>query len=89
MSTKECCIHMEQTGILNRWVLPDKGLNRLEKYEGRLIGDCPEMNALDANLNKDIHDGVCRHVSKMRTFPNDDTQKFSIMTEKKGVSAYL
>eukprot|EP00957_Ditylum_brightwellii_P083396 6339117-Ditylum_brightwellii.AAC.1 len=47
------------------------------------------MNALDANLNKDIHDDVRHHVSKMRTLPDDDTQKFSIMAEKKGVSAYL
>eukprot|EP00957_Ditylum_brightwellii_P145921 11112289-Ditylum_brightwellii.AAC.1 len=89
MSSKECQLHMEQTGILKRWILPEECPNRKEKYEGRLIGDCPEMNASNANLNKDIHDGFGRHVSKMRTFPEDNNQKFSIMTEKKGVLAYL
>eukprot|EP00957_Ditylum_brightwellii_P085388 6496520-Ditylum_brightwellii.AAC.1 len=47
------------------------------------------MNELDANLNKDIHDDVRRHVSKTCTLPDDETQKFSIMTEKKGALAYL
>eukprot|EP00957_Ditylum_brightwellii_P037319 2824539-Ditylum_brightwellii.AAC.1 len=89
MSAKECCFHMEHTGILKRWILPEEGLNKKEKYKGRLIRDCPEMNALDTNLNKDIHDGVHRHISKTRTFPDDDNHKFSIMTEKKGVLAYL
>eukprot|EP00957_Ditylum_brightwellii_P178832 13621721-Ditylum_brightwellii.AAC.1 len=89
MSAKECCLHMEQTGILKRGILPEEGLNRKDKYRGRLIGDFPEMNALDANLNKDIHDGVCRHISKMCTFPDDNNPKFSIMAEKKGGSAYL
>eukprot|EP00957_Ditylum_brightwellii_P023419 1767824-Ditylum_brightwellii.AAC.1 len=64
MSVKECCLHMEQAGILKRWILPEEGLNRKEQYKGRLIRDCPEMNALDANRNKDIHDGVCHHISK-------------------------
>ena len=89
MSAEECHLHMEQTGILKRWILPEEGLNKKKKYEGRLIGDCPEMNALDANLNKDIHDVVRCHISKTRTLPDDDTQKFSIMTEKKGALAYL
>eukprot|EP00957_Ditylum_brightwellii_P086250 6563545-Ditylum_brightwellii.AAC.1 len=80
---------MEQTGILKRWILPEEGLSKKEKYEDRLIGSCPEINALDANLNKDIHDGVCRHVSKTYTLADYDTQKFSIMTEKKGASAYF
>eukprot|EP00957_Ditylum_brightwellii_P193931 14768950-Ditylum_brightwellii.AAC.1 len=47
------------------------------------------MNALGINVNKDIHDGVCYHISKAHTFPEDNNQKFSIMTEKKGASAYL
>eukprot|EP00957_Ditylum_brightwellii_P037669 2848673-Ditylum_brightwellii.AAC.1 len=89
MSEKECCLHMEQTGNLKRWILPEEGLNKKEKYKGRLIGDCPKVNALDANLNKDSQDGICRYISKTGTFPDDDNQKFSIMTEKKGASAYL
>ena len=28
MSAKECCLHMEQTGILKRWILPEEGLNK-------------------------------------------------------------
>eukprot|EP00957_Ditylum_brightwellii_P165182 12576433-Ditylum_brightwellii.AAC.2 len=74
---------------LKIWIFSKEGLNRKEKYVGRLIGDCLEMKALDANLNKDIHDGVRHHISKTCTFPDDNDQKFSIMTEKKGALAYL
>eukprot|EP00957_Ditylum_brightwellii_P075358 5726692-Ditylum_brightwellii.AAC.1 len=63
--------------------MPQQGLNRSCKYEGKLLGDCPEMNAMDENLNKDIHDCVQRHVSATRCFPDTDPRKFSMMTQKK------
>eukprot|EP00957_Ditylum_brightwellii_P079073 6013905-Ditylum_brightwellii.AAC.1 len=46
-----------------QWIMPEEGLNKKEKYEGKLIGDYPEMNALNANLNKDIYDRVHHHIS--------------------------
>eukprot|EP00957_Ditylum_brightwellii_P099585 7585578-Ditylum_brightwellii.AAC.1 len=47
------------------------------------------MNAMDANLSKDIHDSVRRHVSMTRCLPDTGTHKFSMMTQKKGAEAYL
>eukprot|EP00957_Ditylum_brightwellii_P194576 14820725-Ditylum_brightwellii.AAC.2 len=76
MSAKESCLHMGKTGILKRWIMPEEGLNKKEKYDGKLIGNCPEMNALDANLNKDIQDGVRCHISKTCKQPDDDKRKF-------------
>eukprot|EP00957_Ditylum_brightwellii_P072854 5536920-Ditylum_brightwellii.AAC.1 len=46
------------------------------------------MNAMDANLNKDIHDSVHRHVSIARCLPDINTRKFSMM-QKKRAEAYL
>eukprot|EP00957_Ditylum_brightwellii_P070423 5350908-Ditylum_brightwellii.AAC.1 len=43
------------------WTIPEQGLNRSLNYENKLVGDCPEMNALDSDLNKDIHNGVGCH----------------------------
>eukprot|EP00957_Ditylum_brightwellii_P079394 6036703-Ditylum_brightwellii.AAC.1 len=46
------------------------------------------MNAFDANLNKDIHDGVHHHVSKTHTISDDDTQKFIIDMERIRTQTY-
>eukprot|EP00957_Ditylum_brightwellii_P156698 11927018-Ditylum_brightwellii.AAC.1 len=69
--------------------MPQQGLNRGCKYEGKLVGYCPEMKALDANLNKDLHDGVYKHVYMTRCLPDTNEFKFSMMTQKKRVEAYL
>eukprot|EP00957_Ditylum_brightwellii_P086147 6554909-Ditylum_brightwellii.AAC.1 len=47
------------------------------------------MNAMDANLNKHIHDSVHRHVSVTRCLPDTNPRKFSMMMQKKGSEAYL
>eukprot|EP00957_Ditylum_brightwellii_P212155 15367026-Ditylum_brightwellii.AAC.1 len=69
--------------------MPQQGLNRGCKYEGKLVGERPEINAMDANLNKDLHDGVCRQVSMMRCLQDTDEHQSSMMTQKKGAEAYL
>eukprot|EP00957_Ditylum_brightwellii_P181218 13803773-Ditylum_brightwellii.AAC.1 len=75
--------------MMRQWIMPQQGLNRGCRYEGKLVGGCPEMNDMDANLNKDIHVSVCRHVSMTRCLLDIDTRKFSMMTQKKGAEAYL
>eukprot|EP00957_Ditylum_brightwellii_P001913 146984-Ditylum_brightwellii.AAC.1 len=89
MTSKECQQYMVETGMMMQWIMPHQGLNRSCKYEGKLVGECPEINAMDANLNKGIHDSVCRHVSVTRCLPDTDPCKFSMMTQKKGAEAYL
>ncbi len=59
MSSKECQQYMDETGMVKQWIMPKQGLNRDCRYEGKVVGDCPEINALDANLNK-----ICIAVSK-------------------------
>eukprot|EP00957_Ditylum_brightwellii_P173144 13181335-Ditylum_brightwellii.AAC.1 len=71
------------------WILPEEGLNKGLNYEGKLVVDCPEMNALDVNPNKDIRDAVCWHASITWRLSDTDLQKFRIMTQKKGESAYM
>eukprot|EP00957_Ditylum_brightwellii_P129790 9900213-Ditylum_brightwellii.AAC.1 len=89
MSSKECQQYMVETGMMRRCIMPQHGLNRGCRYEGKLIGDCPEMNAMDANLNKDIHGSVRMHVSMTRCRPDTDKRKFSMMTQRKGAEVYL
>eukprot|EP00957_Ditylum_brightwellii_P041326 3128646-Ditylum_brightwellii.AAC.1 len=69
--------------------MPEEDLNRGLTCEGKLVGDCPNVSALDANLNKDIHDVVHWHVSITRRSTDTDLQKSSIMRQKKGASAYM
>eukprot|EP00957_Ditylum_brightwellii_P162502 12373724-Ditylum_brightwellii.AAC.1 len=89
MSSKEFQQYMVETGMMRQSIMPQQGLNRGCKYEGKLVGDCPEMNAMDASLNKDIHDSVQRQVSMTRCLPDTDNRKFSMMMQKKGAEAYL
>eukprot|EP00957_Ditylum_brightwellii_P162701 12389721-Ditylum_brightwellii.AAC.1 len=78
-----------EADIMKRWIMPENGLDRGLNYENKLVGNCPEMNALDANLNKDIHDAVRQHASMTRCLPDKDPRKFSMMMQKKGPHAYL
>eukprot|EP00957_Ditylum_brightwellii_P153983 11720296-Ditylum_brightwellii.AAC.1 len=43
------------------------------------------MNALDANLNKDIHNAVHQHISITERLPDIDPRKISMMTKKRKV----
>eukprot|EP00957_Ditylum_brightwellii_P197637 15057005-Ditylum_brightwellii.AAC.1 len=80
---------MVETGMMRQWIMPQQDINRGCRYEGKLVGGCPEMNAMDIYLNKDIHDSVCRHVSMTRCLLDTDTRKFSMMMQKKGAKACL
>eukprot|EP00957_Ditylum_brightwellii_P021382 1612506-Ditylum_brightwellii.AAC.1 len=51
-------------GILKHWVLPKQGLNNnIGRYVGRPDRNAPEFNALDSNLNCNIHAAVHMNVS--------------------------
>ena len=62
---------METKGYLKRWVLPVNGLNAGTVYEGRPIGNTPELMPLDCSLFKDVDDAVARHIAVSCWVPKD------------------
>ena len=61
MTSEECKTYMQGSGILDRWILPELGLNDGTPYANRPVGNSPKIMPLDCSLNKDIHEGVRRH----------------------------
>ena len=75
----------------DKWILPQHGLNKaFRRFDGKPIGNSPEMMPLDNCLNKDAHEAVARHVlmSRVSALDPEDTRVFSMKTPKKGASAY-
>jgi hypothetical protein len=80
---------MKTKGYYQRWLLPKLDLNVGTRYEGLPVGNSPEMMPMDASLNKDVDDGVHRHIVFTNHLPADDPRKFSMSTPKRGLHAYL
>ena len=70
------------------WMLPKFDLNAGTSFEGRVVGNSPEMHPMDNTLNKDVDDSVKRHVAYTYYLAKDDSRKFSMATPKEGVHAY-
>ena len=85
MTSKECIKWMKSTifkGILifNRWLLPEKGLNKGTRYEETVVGNYPEFMPLDNSLNRDIratHDMHCMYTNHLH---KEDHRRFSKAT---------
>ena len=77
-----------QEGILDRWILPENGLNAGTIYEGRPVGNCTEIMPLDCNLNKDCHEGAKRHRLYSNRLDKDDPRKFGLRRPKQGSDTY-
>eukprot|EP00957_Ditylum_brightwellii_P170914 13008655-Ditylum_brightwellii.AAC.1 len=80
---------MEEVDIKKHWILPKWGLNKGMCYDNRVPGNAPEFNALDSNLNCDIHCAVLEHCSHTAQLAQTDKQKFSVSTPLRQDSAYL
>ena len=73
----------------DRWLVPREGLNdQFARYKGRPVGNSPEMMPLDCSLNKDIDDGVKRHIGYTFLLDHDDPAKFSRSTPKRLADSY-
>jgi len=55
---------------------------QLKVYSNRPVGNSPEMMPWDCSLNKDVLDGLNRHVLLTKDLPNDNPKKFSLSTPK-------
>jgi hypothetical protein len=89
MTARESIAWMKEQGYHDRWLLPLCDANEGTTFAGRPIGNSPEMMPLDSSLNKDVDDGVHRHISFTNHLDEDDPRKFSMATPKKGRHAYL
>lgn len=93
LTAKETIEWMKKKKLGNRsyydcWLLPKHGLNVGTTYDGRPVGNSPEMMPMDASLNKDVDDGVKQHIAYSYYLPDDDSHKFSMARPKMGLFAY-
>ena len=89
MTDRACISWMKEKGYYKRWVLPLKDLNAGTVYDGRPVGNSPEMMCLDCSLFKDVADAVNRHVSITSKLADDDPRKFMKNTPQRLLHAYL
>ncbi len=54
-----------------RFIKPELGCNAGTAYEGRLVGNSPELNPLDCSLFADLTAGLTRHIC-MTSHMDDD-----------------
>ena len=92
MTSKDTKNWMREKGYLKYWILPEQNLYHddpdLVRYRDRPPGNCPELNALDQSLNKDIHESVNRHVAITLSLKSEDDQKFSLSTPNMAKKTY-
>ena len=72
---------MQQKGILKHWILPQNDLLKGTRWHMMPLGNSPEFNPLDCNLNRDLHVRVQFEISliitKQKCSLNLDESKFS------------
>ena len=93
MTAKSSVEYMKKKNYYEHWVLPEQDyvhdLPQCKRFGSRPVGNRPEVMPLDQQLNKDVHDGVDRHVILTQHLDDDDVRKFSMKTPIQGLSAYL
>jgi hypothetical protein len=87
ITAKSCMAWMKERQIQKQWLLPQGPCNKGTTYEGRPIGNTPEVMSLDTTLNRDLHESTRKHVVVTGRFDNEDGRKFDMSTPKRGSSA--
>ena len=62
---------MVNKGYMKRWLLPISPCNAGTVYEGRPVGNTPEVMPWDCSLNQDVHVTVDNHSCYFRAIPKD------------------
>ena len=92
MTARECRDYIRGKGYESHWILPEQDLFHddptLKAYRNRPVGNSPELCSLDSCLNKDIHEGVNRHIQLTSELKKEDARKFRIDTPLFGAKAY-
>eukprot|EP00957_Ditylum_brightwellii_P063695 4834298-Ditylum_brightwellii.AAC.1 len=89
MTASDTLKWMKEEKIFQHWILPEQGLNRGTRYKNHVPGNAPEFNALNTNLNRNIHSAVLEHVSYTASLNKTDKRKFSVSNPQQQDSAYL
>ena len=70
----------------NKFIKPELGCNQGTAYEGRLIGNSPELNPLDCSLFADLTSAITRHICLTSHMDEKDARKFTLTITGKIVS---
>jgi len=92
MKDKKTKEWMEKKGFLKRWVLPLNGLNKGGRYDGRPIGNSPELMPLDCSLFKDVDFSMSFHIALTSWLPPNHPEyahRFSRATPALSRSSYM
>ena len=85
MTSKECTQYMRSTEcygttIYDKWLKPTNEINQGTIYEGRCVGNSPELMPLDNSLNRDLQLSHTYHCAVTAHLPDNDNRKFSLST---------
>ncbi|KAG9416880.1 hypothetical protein AC1031_001272 [Aphanomyces cochlioides] len=89
MTCKSTIEWMKSQNYYARWLLPECELNKGTVYEGRPIGNSPELMPWDCSLNKDVDDSFHLHRVMTLALPSDSPYKFCSSTPGRLDSAYM
>ena len=64
------------------WLVPQKGVNKGTSYEGRLVGNSPEIMPLYNSLNANIKRSCDTHCALTAKLHIKDPRKFSMIIPK-------
>ena len=74
---------------MERWILPLNGLNSGTVYEGRPVGNSPELMCLDSHLFNDVDQAMSMHVAITHDLPESDPKKFTCATPTRQAMSYF
>ena len=85
MTSNECFEYMRKKSfngcrVYDKWLLPRNGVNRNTPYDGRCVGNSPEMMPLDNSLNDYLKESHKYHCICTAHLPTDDPRKHSLST---------
>ncbi len=78
---------MKEQKYYDHFIKPELGCNAGTIYEGRLVGNSPELNPHDCSLFADLTHALTLHICLTEKFQKDDVRKFSTATSAKIESA--
>ena len=94
MFDKTCIEWMKEQGFYDRWLKPEMdiskevcwekdGLKVSRRYNGRPVGNSPELMPLDNSLFRDFRSSLNLHVGLTAHLPDTDIRKFCKSTPKR------
>jgi hypothetical protein len=83
ITDKECVAYMTEQKYYDHLIKPELGCNAGTIYEGRLVGNSPELNPLDCSLFADLSHALTLHICLTEKMDKDDIRKFSTATSAK------